>query len=446
MGGVMNITLINPSMRKSNPDLAWWKQPRSHRYPGLGLLTVAALCPPSAVVKLIEDEFEEIDYEINTDLVAISTLTVNTKRAYKISERFRDRNIPVILGGIHATACPEESSHYADSVVIGEAEDTWPALLKDFNSGKLKKYYKSSNNCELANLPLPRRDLIDPKKYAIAYSIQATRGCSFSCEFCSMASLFGSRTRYRPVEEVIEEIKSIDSDFFLLNDDNIGQGKDYFKEFFRQLIPLKKKWFGESTWNITNDNETLDLLKRSGCRALAVGFESLEPQHGVNKISSSIDNFVLYKEVVKKLHDNKITAMGNFIFGFDNESEEIFKRTLRFVFESRIDIGQFCILVPFPGSPLRKRLEKEGRITEKDWNHYSGNNLCFKLKNMSRESFLEKFFWVKNEFNSYRRISERVMRSALRGLSTKELGALLAVNLGTRKYIKNSSLSDCQDT
>ena len=390
----MKIKLIFPSSRKSNPELQWWKQSRAHRYPGLGLLTVAALCPPSTEIKLIEDEYEDICYEGDTDLVGISLLTLNARRAYEISDNFRLRNIPVVLGGMHVTACPDEALHHADSIVIGEAEDTWPGLLKDFSNDKLKKVYKSSNSSDLSNLPFPRRDLVDKKKYITVNTVQASRGCPFSCEFCSITSLFGSKTRFRPIEEVIEEIKSLEGDIFLLNDDNLAQKSDYYKEFFSKIIPLKKKWVGEASWNITKNDEVLDLLEKSGCRGLIIGFESLEPQIGVKKIISSGNKDLLYKEVVKKLHDRKIHVIGAFIFGFDNDSLSTFTKTLDFVLKSHIDAAQLNILVPYPGTRLHKRLEREGRIFERDWNKYMSCNLCFELKNMSRITFLEKSSFV----------------------------------------------------
>jgi len=436
LGGLLKVKFISPSLIKSNPKLQWYKQPRAHRYPGLGLLIVASLCPPSIEIKLVDDEFENINYEEETDLVGISVYTTNAYRGYEISRNFRDRNVPVVMGGMHVTACPEEASKHADSIVVGEAEDTWPELLRDFSSGKLKKVYNSSNSSDLSNMPFPRRDLLDKRRYIIINTIQATRGCTFNCEFCSITGLFGSKIRCRPVEEVIEEIKSLDGDIFLLNDDNLAQNKEYFKELFRKLIPLKKRWIGEASWNIAKDDETLDLLEKSGCRGLAIGFESVEPQYGVKKIIRSRDIIPLYKEVVKKLHNHKIIIMGNFIFGFDNDNESTFDKTLKFILESQIDTAQFSILKPFPGTPLYRRLEEEGRITDKNWNNYMGWHLCFKLKNMTRRAFLKKFYWMTSQFNSYPRIVLRIIRTVRRA-SLKELGTLLAINLGHRKSVSN---------
>jgi radical SAM superfamily enzyme YgiQ (UPF0313 family) len=429
----MKVTLIYPSSRKSNPNLQWWKQPRSHRYPGLGWLIVASLCNPATDITLVDDEVEDIPYEKETDLVGISLFTANSYRAYEISKSFRCRGIPVILGGVHVVACPEEASEHADSIVVGEAEDTWPELLKDFNSGKLKRMYTSTNTSDLSNMPLPRRDLLDKTKYSTINTVQATRGCPFDCEFCSMRILFGSRTRCRPAEEVIEEIKSLDGNAFLLNDDNLAQKRDYYKNLFRSLIPLNKKWVGAASWNIANDNETLDLLEKSGCRALAVGFESLEPHYGVKKIGSKGDNFLRYKEVVKKLHTHKIAVLANFIFGFDNDNESMFKKTLEFALESQIDTAQFNILVPYPGTPVYQRLEEEGRITDRNWSNYISCNLCYKLKNMSKIAFLEELYKLKRKFYSSSKIAIRVMRT-LKRATLYESGLILAVNLGYKKF------------
>lgn len=161
----MRIKLIYPSSRKCDPKARWWQQPKAHRYPGLGLLTIAALCPPRFEISIVDDDYDDIDYDDETDLVGISVLTVNAHRAYEIARNFGEKRTPVVLGGMHVSACPSEASQHADSIVLGEAEDTWPNLLADFSLGKLKKMYKSMNNATLAGMPFPRRDLLDNRRY-----------------------------------------------------------------------------------------------------------------------------------------------------------------------------------------------------------------------------------------------------------------------------------------
>lgn len=432
----MNIQLIYPSVRRLYEGAVYWNQPKSQRYPGMGLALVAALCPPEARVSVVDDEREPIDYGRPADIVGISLLTSTAKRGYAIAREYRERGVPVVLGGMHVTACPEEAVKEADAIVVGEAEDTWPRLLRDFGAGAMQKIYRSTNSATLAGLPFPRRDLLDREGYITLNNVQATRGCPFNCEFCSITALFGHRTRCRPVEEVIEEIRSLEGDIFVLNDDNVAQEKDYFKEFFRRLIPLRKRWAGNASWNISLDDEMLDLMQRSGCAGVFVGFESIIPQGGVKKVIRTGNRIALYKEAVRKLHARGIGVIGAFIFGFDNDDESIFPGTLEFALESRIDTAQINILVPYPGTPLYGRLEGEGRIVERDWSRYITDNVCFKPMRMSREALFEGCLEVKKRFFSYPRVAVRVARAAFRS-SPRALAVCAALNLGFKRGIKN---------
>lgn len=400
---------------------------------------VAALSPPWVDIALLDDDVEKVDDDKQADLVGLSLLTSNAKRGYEIAKRFREKGVAVVLGGMHVTACPEEASQHADAVVIGEAEDTWPGVIRDYASGRLQKIYRSTNSSDLANLPFPRRDLLKIEHYATTNAIQASRGCPFNCEFCSITAIFGNKIRYRPIEEVVEEIQSLPGRNFVLSDDNLAQNFDYYKELFRRIIPLRKKWGGNASWNIAKDNELLKLMQKSGCRGILIGFESLSPQAGVKKIIPSKNLVSLYGEAVKRLHDNKIAALGAFIFGFDHDTEEVFAQTLNFALSSRLDGAQLNILVPYPGTPLFKRLEAEGRITERDWSNYMSYNLCFHLKNMSRQVFLEKFLWMKKKYYSFPQIARRVLRAGARRATVEEMGLLLAINLGSRKGIRRYS-------
>jgi radical SAM superfamily enzyme YgiQ (UPF0313 family) len=434
--GEMNILLIYPSVRKSYRGTVYRNQPKSERYPGMGLALVAALSPPEARVAIVDDEREEIDYGRPVDLVGISLLTCAAKRGYAIAREFRKRGIPVVLGGMHVTACPAEAAREADAIVVGEAEDTWPRLLKDFEAGAMRTAYRSTNSVSLEGLPFPRRDLLDKEAYITVNNVQATRGCPFNCEFCSITALFGRGTRCRPVEEVIEEIRSLEGDIFVLNDDNLAQKKDYFKEFFRRLIPLRKRWAGNASWNIATDVEMLELMQRSGCAGVFVGFESIKPQEGVTKIVREENRLELFKEAVRKLHAHRIGVIGAFIFGFDNDDETVFRRTLAFALESRIDTAQINILVPYPGTPLHARLEGEARIFERDWNRYMSDNVCFVPEHMSRETLFDGCLWVKRRFFSYPHVAMRVARAAVRS-SPKAVAVCAALNLGFKRGIKN---------
>jgi len=428
----MDIRLIYPSGRRFDTGAPLKKQAKAHRYPGMGLTMVAALTPPGAAIAIVDDEREPIDYDRPADLVGISILTPNARRGYQIAREYRKRGVPVVLGGIHATACPEEAAGEADAVVIGEAEDTWPRLVKDFEAGRLQKTYRSTNDLPLAGQPVPRRDLLRKNEYITVNTVQATRGCPFNCEFCSMVALMGHKTRCRPVEEVVEEVRGLDGPAFVLNDDNVSQENDYFKELFERLIPLRKLWVGNASWNVSRDAEMMDLMARSGCTGVFVGFESIEPQTGLIKGGKSESRTPLYLEAVQRFHARGIGVIGGFIFGFDNDDESIFARTLAFAVASRVDAAQINILVPYPGTPLRERLEREGRIVERDWNRYVTSHVCFEPRKLSREALFENYLRVREGFSAYPRIASRFLRGVPYS-RPRPLFISLAVNLAFRR-------------
>ena len=435
----MKVLLIDPSARRFMYTMHKGKIPRSHRYPGLGLTTLAALCPADVEVSIIDDEFEQIDFRNLPDLAGISLLTYSASRGYQIAREFRQRGVPVVLGGSHVTACPDEAKLEAEAIVTGEAEDTWPQLLQDFRSGAMKPVYRSTNQASLKDQPMARRDLLRPENYITVNTIQATRGCPFNCEFCSIAALFGHKTRCRPVEEVIAEIKTFKGRYFVFNDDNLGQEHEYYKNLFAQLIPLKKKWLSNASWNIMQDSEMLKLMRQSGCCGLFIGFESIQAQQGVRKTGAAAngdaDRRQLYTEVVRKLHRSGIAVMGAFIFGFDNDDEGVFGQTLEFARQSRIDAAQINLLVPYPGTPLYARLKKEGRLREQDWNWFRSWHVCFEPEHMTRQVLQEKYLWFRRKFNSYPHIARRSLNSMAR--SSPRISALcLGVNLGSKRDLR----------
>ncbi|MBP7706179.1 MAG: B12-binding domain-containing radical SAM protein [Candidatus Aminicenantes bacterium] len=428
----MDIRLIYPSSRRRASQGRRPRQARSHRYPGLGLTTVAALTPPGHELTIVDDEREELDDNARTDLVGISVLTPNAGRGYEIAKAYRARGVPVVIGGIHATACPEEAAAEADAVVVGEAEDTWPRLIADLEAGRLRKFYRSTNEAPLRGLPVPRRDLLRARDYITVNTVQATRGCPFECEFCSMTALLGRGTRFRPVEEVVAEVAGLDGRIFVLNDDNVAQRNDCFKSLFERLIPLRKTWVGNASWNVSKDPEMMDLMARSGCTGVFVGFESLDLPANVAKAARSGSRAALYREAVRRLHGRGISVIGGFMFGFDGDDASVFDRTLAFALDSRVDAAQINILVPYPGTPLRARLEAEGRIVERDWSRYLTNHVCFEPRRMSREELFEGYLRVRERFSAWPRIAGRVAR-AWAYTRTRVLAVNLAVNVAFRR-------------
>jgi len=228
------------------PESSLWGQ-IYFRFPYLALTSIAALTGDGWDVSILDENVEPIDFSASTDLVAISIMTPLAKRGYEIADSFRQKGVPVVLGGIHPTMMSNEAKNHANAVVIGEAEEIWPQLLDDFKKGHLKSLYKHEKVCNLNGLLIPKRELLNRKAYFFVNTIQTTRGCPFNCDFCSVTSFFGQSYRTRPVEEVINEIKQMEPGFLFFVDDNIVGSPVYAKKLFRALIPLNIKWFSQAS-------------------------------------------------------------------------------------------------------------------------------------------------------------------------------------------------------
>lgn len=409
-------------------------------YPSLGLALLAALTPPEFNVKIINEECEKIDFDNPVDLVGISFLTPTAPRAYEIADAFRKKDITVVFGGVHASAMPEEAAEHADSVVIGEAENIWPKLLEDYKDGNLKKFYRSDGFVDLTNLPIPRRGLLNKKIYLSTNVVQASRGCPLGCEFCSIEKFFGEKTRFRPVEDVIEEIKGMDRQKFLLfTDDNLIINPSYLKKLLTALIPLKRKWLGEATWVIGHKPEILKLMRKSGCLGLFIGFESVRTQPNTKKTSIYSDMRDVYMQTIKNLHKNNMAVCGAFIFGFDNDELSSFDETLRFCLEADVDVAQFSSLIPFPGTPLIERLTEEGRIITRDWSKYTYEppGKIFHPKNITCEELERNIGRIYRKFYSYKRLLPRLTRALFRYKSLVSIFYLCFIFRNFRKRFKN---------
>jgi len=388
----------------------------------LGLAIVAALTPPEVEVSLTDENVTVIDFHKETDLVGITALTVTARRAYEIADTFRARGVKVVLGGMHPSVMPEEASQHADAVVIGEAEGIWPGVVEDFKANKLQRMYRQHERPSLLGLPIPRRDLFTEGAYFARHTVSTTRGCPYSCSFCSVTSFFGHTYRCRPVEEIINEVETL-SERKLIGfvDDNIVGNPKFAKELFRALIPYKIKWVAQASVTIAKDDELLRLAAASGCIDLFLGFESLS-QANLVAVGKRINVVDEYEDVIRKVHSHGIAIHGFFILGLDEDDEDVFKRTLCFAQKMRLESAQFAWPVPYPGTALCETLDKAGRIVTKDWSQYE-SNIVFEPKKMSRETLQKGRDWVWREFYSIPSIWKRV------GVARRNSATLWAVNL-----------------
>ena len=391
----MKLRLIAPAVPGNK------QKPKKVLVPPLGLAMVAALTPPDVEVSLTDENIATIDFEEETDLVGVTVLTITAHRAYEIADTFRARGIKVVLGGIHASFLPDEAAQHADSVVIGEAEQTWPVLIADFKANLLQKKYEQAERMPLNNLPVPRRDLFSKGTYLIRNTLAATRGCPYSCSFCSVFSFFGRTYRCRPVQDVISELETFNgSKYFFFVDDNIIGNPKFAKELFRALIPYKIKWFGHSV-TIAKDDELLELAAASGCIGLLIGFESISPAN-LQTVGKKINNVDEYQTVINKIHSQGIGIHGFFITGLDDDKEDVFERTVRFAQRMKLESAGFAYPMPLPGTEFFNSLDKEGRIITKEWSRYAGE-IVFEPKLMSRQVLQTGHDWSSKEFLGWHR-------------------------------------------
>jgi radical SAM superfamily enzyme YgiQ (UPF0313 family) len=380
-------------------------------FPILGLTLLAAHFPETYEVKIINEVVEEVDFNAEVDFVGITGLTCVIKRAYTIADRFRERGVKVVLGGIHPSLLPEEAKEHADSVFIGEAEGMFGGLLRDFEAGELKPYYRNRAWPDLKELPPPRRDLLSKRYRPYFKVIETTRGCPNRCEFCSVPIINGKRYRLRPLEEIDRELSMIirkKGEYLMVADDNVTAREDYAVGLFDLFKHYGVKWMGFTTIKIALNEPLLNKARGSGCISLFIGFESLlqENLDGVSK------RFVDANEVsnwIQTIQGHQIGIQGAFIFGFDEDDPAIFKKTVDFVQRNNIELPTFSVLTPFPGTPLQKRLEEEGRIFDRDWSHYDMSHVVFRPNKMTVRELQDGYLWAQKYICAPRSILKRLL-------------------------------------
>ena len=373
----MKILLISPHIGVKRNRLK-----KIIHYKTLALEQIAALTPDKYDVEIINEINKNIDFEEDCDLVGLSCLTSNAIRGYKIADEFKKRGATVVFGGYHPTALPHEAKQHADSVVVGEAEETWPKLLIDFEMGKLKPFYYQTNPVDPNLIPAAKR--FNENKYSKS-AIQATRGCPINCEFCAMQLVEGPKFRGRPIKNVIDEIKSIKSKGLFFVDASLTINPSYTKALFKEMKGLNKRFSCFGNINVlAKDDEFLKLAQDAGCIKWFIGFESVS-QETINSIPKKTNKIEEYDIAIKKIKNHGMMVTGLFMYGFDNDTPQVFDQTLQALFKLNLDNASFSIVTPYPGTYLFNRLEREGRILTKDWNKYNEGNVVFKPKKMSAE-------------------------------------------------------------
>jgi radical SAM superfamily enzyme YgiQ (UPF0313 family) len=411
----MKLLLINPR----NPvslygDYLW--QP-------LALGYVAAVTPAHWDVELVDEQVEGArDYHsVEADLVGLTAFTPQAPRAYQIAQQFRDRQIPVVMGGIHASLVSDEAARHADALFIGECETLWPQVVADVEAGRLQPRYDGGTRGE--SIVQPSRGIF--AKYDYEYvSAQTSRGCPMDCSFCSVTAFNGRLFRMREVDRVIEEIAAIaQRDIIFVDDDLNGfsrKARQRCLDLFRAMIDAKldKQWITQVTINFGDDDELPKLARESGCAGVFIGLESTDTASLtlIRKDGMSQRRGVdYYRENVARIRRHGIGVVGSFILGIDTQDmQTIAADILRFADETGLDALNPTILTPLPGTRDYAKFDAEGRILFKnypqDWEKYTLAFPVTSLPNISGAGLMRKYVEVLQFFRP-ERVVERYWRT-----------------------------------
>ena len=357
----------------------------------LAIPVLVSLTPPEHEIRVFDENIGGIDFSWDADLVGITVRTMFAKRAYAISEKYRDKGVKTVLGGIHPSMYPEEVAGYCDSVVIGEAEHVWQNLIADAEKNQLKPIYQATQPADLSASPIPVRSKLKMDRY-LSDIIQTTKGCPFECEFCSVHAFDGQKIRHKTVDQVIREIQSMGSvastykkkNAIFFADDNILADKKYARDLFQALKPIGVNWMCQASVNISKEDDLLELMRDSGCGAVFIGFESLS-KDSLKHMNKGINQKYSYVEAIQKIQSYGILVHSSFIIGCDGDTPDVFERLIDFINTNNLLMPLINIMTPFPGTKLFARLESEGRILHKDWSKYDTKQVVFTPLNLTKE-------------------------------------------------------------
>jgi radical SAM superfamily enzyme YgiQ (UPF0313 family) len=389
-----------------------------------GLLQLASVTPPDVELVILDEKVAPLPERLEADLLGISTFTTaNAARSYQLAQRYRSQGIPVVIGGAHASALPDEALRFADSVVVGEGETVWPTILRDAERGALQRLYTPTLP-DLTALPTRRPwHLLETSRYPAPLVVQTSRGCPVGCDFCSVPAFSGRKMRHKSIDQVFADLQDVGTVpaslytrlartlFFL--DDSFGTDVLYYKALMQSIVDrgLKFRWVTQATTAIAQKPDLLRLARQSGCVGVLIGFESLS-QDSLREADKSY-RAAAYAEIIDKLHDHGIGVEGTFIFGFDHDDEGVFERTVQFCERTRLNVVQFSSLTPLPGTRMFERYRAEGRLLYEPWTDpslWARFNLfetVIRPKQMSPDRLAEGLRWAYRTFYSLPSLARR---------------------------------------
>ncbi len=399
----MKVKMILPSLTEAKNS---YDRPIKYSlFPPLGLATLAAYLDDDDEIDLQDQHVEHLHLNDNPDLVIIQVYITNAKRAYKIAEHYRKRGIFVALGGLHITALPDEAEQYADSIFSGPAEQTFPDFLSDFKLNQTKKRYISTHNRTIQNQPPIRRDLIKREKYLVPNSLVISRGCPHHCDFCYKDSFFkGGKSFYtNRVDEILNEISKLQGRHLYFLDDHLLGSPKLANELFEGMQGMNRVFQGAATVKSIIEGDLIEKAAKAGLRSLFVGFETFSNEN--LKQSNKSQNLKLdYERATKRLNDLGIMINGSFVFGLDNDDQDVFKRTVDWGIKNAITTATYHILTPYPGTRLFDSMQIKNRIISKDWDLYDTRHVVYKANKLSSTELEEGYHWAYKEFYKWNNI------------------------------------------
>lgn len=413
----------------------WNEADRSYRgkfsnllaYPSLTLAVIYSLIPEGVFEKIdvIDENSQIVHYDRDTyDVVMLSFETSSSSSAYKHCAEFKKRGAYVVCGGYHTTALPDEVLKHCDTIIVGPAEISIPEFINDYVNGTPKKIYKNFDVCA-ANFPIPAREKVTNRKKLKIPALVANRGCSNCCKYCSMGIMW--KNNPRPVQSVIEEIKSLRSKMVIFYDPNFFANREYAIELMQAMKPLKILWACNATADFGYDHELMQIAYECGCRGILIGLESLNSQSLTNA-AKRFHDADKYKEIIQNIHSHKIAIDGCFVMGFDNDTEEELLALPDRMDNLGLDLCRFSVLTPYPGTKLYDEYESQGRIISKEWSRYNQHNAVFRPANMTPERLDEIYRKVWKQTYTWRRILKRTFTSPWR--KNAYIFILLGANIG----------------
>jgi radical SAM superfamily enzyme YgiQ (UPF0313 family) len=423
----MRVLLVTPE----NPFIRAFRRGQLNNFAQLTMPYLAAYVRPPHTVALVDEYTHRVDLDAPADLVGITCNTPNATHVYRMADAFRRRGRTVVLGGPHPTLLPDEARAHADALVIGEAETTWPRVLEDAARGVLQPEYRAAEPPSLAELPSPRRDLVVGRGL-LANAVIATRGCPHRCSYCNLRQIYAPVLRFRPVQEVLAEVRVMRSPLFAFWDDQLFMDPRYAHRLFEALAGLKRRWAAMVTVASARDPDLLAAAARAGCVCLFLGLESFSAR-SLELAHKSFNLVESYAEVVARIHAHGITVQAGIVFGFDGDDESSFATTLAEATRLGVDGATVSILTPFPGTPLFQELHDAGRLLTQDWSYFNGKTaVTFRPARMSPEALWNGTQWFRRQFFSRRCVLERLRRSGVRPLQS------VALNWGYGRAIGNA--------